>query len=96
MRKIFSDLKPEIVFHAAAYKHVPLIEDNKLSGLANNFIGTKTIADLSREFNVQKFVLISTDKAVNPINIMGLSKRLSEMYIQSLNQVSQAHLFPED
>ncbi len=89
MREIFENFSPDIVFHAAAYKHVPLIESNKLSGLYNNFIGTKIIADLSDEFNVQKFVLISTDKAVNPINVMGLSKRLSEMYVQSLNECSE-------
>tara|TARA_B100001057_G_scaffold161708_1_gene162364 strand:- start:29005 stop:30843 length:1839 start_codon:yes stop_codon:yes gene_type:complete len=85
MKKVFSKFRPDIVFHAAAYKHVPLIELNKLSGIKNNFIGTKIVSSLASEFQVHKFILISTDKAVNPANIMGLSKRLSEMFIQAIN-----------
>ena len=84
LENTFKKYKPDIVIHAAAYKHVPLVEDNILEGISNNIIGTKNCIDLAIKYNVQKFVLISTDKAVRPTNVMGTTKRICELYAQNV------------
>ena len=87
MEKIFTTLKPEIVYHAAAYKHVPMMENNPYEAICTNVLGTKNLSDLSDKFNVEKFVMISTDKAVRPTNVMGTT--IAEIYIQSFNSKSK-------
>ena len=87
MNHLFETYKPHYVYHAAAYKHVPLMEDNAAEAIKTNVLGTKTIADFAVKYGVQKFVMISTDKAVNPTNVMGASKRIAEIYVQSLNKL---------
>ena len=93
LESIFSKYRPDIVFHAAAHKHVPLMEHNPESAIKNNIFGTLNVAKIANDYSVKKMILISTDKAVNPTNVMGATKRACELVIQSMNQVSKGTIF---
>lgn len=91
MEEIFATHRPNVIFHAAAYKHVPLLEEQALQAVQNNFFGTKVLAELATQYHCEKFVLISTDKAVNPTNVMGATKRMAEIFCQNINEASNTN-----